>query len=200
MKKLVLVAQSCLTLCDPMNWGSGSSVHGILQARILEWVAFPFSRGSSRPRDWTQVSGIVGRFFTGWAPRLFVRVKLKLESEFSVGEWCAQESIAKGELLEITWSILFFSAAGNIDQMSRWFTYTEKNVTGESYLKAIIGCVVATSLSVECFTYTWLTSVRFEDTDGEGSEWDGPGFRFKALLLIMKTGVFEDGVSGPTVK
>ena len=124
----------------------------------------------------------------------------QLESEFSVGEWCAQESIAKGELLEITWSILFFSAAGNIDQMSRWFTYTEKNVTGESYLKAIIGCVVATSLSVECFTYTWLTSVRFKDTDGEGSEWDGPGFRFKALLLIMKTGVFEDGVSGPTVK
>ena len=60
--------------------------------------------------------------------------------------------------------------------------------------------MVATSLSVECFTYTRLTSVRFEDTDGEGNEWDGPGFRFKALLLIMKTGVFEDGMSGPTVK
>ena len=42
----------------------GSSVHGILQAGILEWVAIPFSRGSSRPRDWTQVSCIAGRFFT----------------------------------------------------------------------------------------------------------------------------------------
>ena len=47
------------TDCDPMHY----SVHGILQARILEWVAIPFSRGSSQPRDWTQISRIVGRFF-----------------------------------------------------------------------------------------------------------------------------------------
>ena len=44
-------------------------VHGILQARILEWVAFPFSMGSSQPRDWTQVSCIAGRFFTSWATK-----------------------------------------------------------------------------------------------------------------------------------
>ena len=56
----VKVAQSCLTLCDPMDY----TVHGILQARILEWVAFPFSRGSSQPRDRTQVSRIAGRCFT----------------------------------------------------------------------------------------------------------------------------------------
>ena len=43
--------------------------HGILQARILEWVAFPFPRGSSQPRDWTQVSYIASRFFTSWATR-----------------------------------------------------------------------------------------------------------------------------------
>ena len=43
--------------------------HGILQARILEWVTFLFSRGSSQPRDWTQVSHIAGRFFTTWATR-----------------------------------------------------------------------------------------------------------------------------------
>ena len=47
----------------------GSSVHGILQARILEWVAVPFSGGSSQPRDRTQVSCIAGRFFTIWATR-----------------------------------------------------------------------------------------------------------------------------------
>ena len=45
------------------------TVHGILQARILEWVAFPFSRGSSQPRDRTQVSYIVGGFFSSWATR-----------------------------------------------------------------------------------------------------------------------------------
>ena len=57
--------QSCLTLCNPMDY----TVHGILQARILEWVAIPFSRGSSPPRDWTQVSQIAGRFFTSWVTR-----------------------------------------------------------------------------------------------------------------------------------
>ena len=59
------VIQSCPTLCDPMDY----TVHGILQARILEWVAFPFSRGSSQPRDRTQVSGIAGGFFTSWATK-----------------------------------------------------------------------------------------------------------------------------------
>ena len=51
--------QLCLTLCDPMDCSHpGSSVHGILQARILEWVAMPFSRGSSQPRDQTHVSHV----------------------------------------------------------------------------------------------------------------------------------------------
>ena len=58
-KVKVLVAQLCLTLCDPMAWSPpGFSVHGILQARILEWVTIPFSRGSSQPSDQTQVSCI----------------------------------------------------------------------------------------------------------------------------------------------
>ena len=64
----VKVFQSCLTLWDPMDCClRGSSVHGILQARILEWIAIPFFRGSSQPWDKTQVSGIAGRFFTIWA-------------------------------------------------------------------------------------------------------------------------------------
>ena len=65
MSLKVKVTQSHLTLCDPMDY----TVHGILQARILEWVAFPFSRGSSPPRNWTQVSHIAGGFFTSWATR-----------------------------------------------------------------------------------------------------------------------------------
>ena len=56
----VKVPQLCLTLCNPMDY----IVHGILQARILEWIPFPFSRGSSQPRDLTHVSRIAGRFFT----------------------------------------------------------------------------------------------------------------------------------------
>ena len=64
----VSVVQSCSTLCNSLHCSfPGSSVQGILQARILEWVASPFSRGSSQPRDQTQVSPIAGRFFTIWA-------------------------------------------------------------------------------------------------------------------------------------
>ena len=61
-------AQSCLILCNPMDYRQPDSpVHGTLQARILEWAAVPFSRGSSQRKDWTQVSCIAGRFF--WATR-----------------------------------------------------------------------------------------------------------------------------------
>ena len=64
------VARSCPTLCNPMDCSlPGSSLHGILQARGLEWVAISFSRGSSRPRDRTQVSRIPGRCFNLWATR-----------------------------------------------------------------------------------------------------------------------------------
>ena len=56
----VKVTQLCLTLCNPVDY----TVHGILQARILEWAAFPFSRGSSQPRDQSQVSHIAGGFST----------------------------------------------------------------------------------------------------------------------------------------
>ena len=58
------------TLCDPMDCSlPGSSVHGIFQARVLEWVAISLSRGSSQPRDWTQVFRTAGRRFTLWATR-----------------------------------------------------------------------------------------------------------------------------------
>ena len=64
------VAQSCPTLCDPMDCSlPGSSVHGIFQAKILEWGAISFFRRSSQPRDRTQVSRIAGRHFTIWATR-----------------------------------------------------------------------------------------------------------------------------------
>ena len=90
----MLVAQSCPTLCDPVDCSPpGSTVHGIFQARILEWVAISFSRGSSWPRDRTQVSCIAGIFFTDWAMReasvqLICRLLLLLLSHFSHVRLC----------------------------------------------------------------------------------------------------------------
>ena len=61
----VLFAQSCLTLCYPLDCSlPGSSVHEILQARIVQWISIPFSKGSSQPQNQTQVFHIAGRFFT----------------------------------------------------------------------------------------------------------------------------------------
>ena len=67
-------------------------IHGIFQARILEWVVFPFSRGSSQPRDQTQVSSIAGRFFTSWATReapVDMNLSLILKTVKDRGAWCA---------------------------------------------------------------------------------------------------------------
>ena len=75
LKVKVLVTQSCPTLCNPMDYNPlDSSVHGILQARILEWVAIPFSKGYSWSRDRTWVSCIAGRLFTIWATREATRL------------------------------------------------------------------------------------------------------------------------------
>ena len=63
------IAQGHLTVKGRHMVWTQSSVHGILQARTLEWVAFPFPRGSSQPRDWTRLSCVAGRFFTSWATR-----------------------------------------------------------------------------------------------------------------------------------
>ena len=67
-------------------WPHG--LNGIHQARVLEWVAFPFSRGSSQPRDWTQVSCIVGRFFTSWT----TREALSPEGPQTVSKWWKKRS------------------------------------------------------------------------------------------------------------
>ena len=81
--------QLCPTFCDPMDCSlPGSSVHGILQARILEWVAMPSSRGSSQSRDQTWVSRITARFFTVWATRETCRSKIPMP----FGMICDQES------------------------------------------------------------------------------------------------------------
>ena len=82
VKAEMLVSQLSKTICDPMDCSPpGSSVHGIFQERVLEWVAIPFSRESSWPRGWTPVSCIAGRFFTIWAPREAHWTEMKVGKE-----------------------------------------------------------------------------------------------------------------------
>ena len=85
----VQVTQSCLTLCDLMDY----TVHGILQARILQWVAFPFSWGSSQPRDQTQVSCLAGGFFINWAygERHSKLVNVKIGNAVKLNAWSGFE-------------------------------------------------------------------------------------------------------------
>ena len=80
----MLATQSCLTHCDPMECSPpDSSVHGILQARIVEWVAISFSRGSSWPKVWTHASCGTDRFFTVWATRKALKVyQCKIKYKF----------------------------------------------------------------------------------------------------------------------
>ena len=100
------IAQSCLTLCNPM----GSTVHGILQAKILQRVAFPFSKGSFQPSDQTQVSRIAGEFFTSWATREAQLLKnLPAMQETPVGFLGASGSSSgegKGYPLQYSWASL----------------------------------------------------------------------------------------------
>ena len=104
MSVKVKVTQSCPTLYDLMNY----TVHGILQARILEWVAFPFSRGSSQPRDQTQVSRTAGGFFTSWVTKGSPRILEWIAYPFSSGSsWPRNQSgvscIASGSFTNLSY-------------------------------------------------------------------------------------------------
>ena len=87
-----LAATSLIWLCNPKDCRlSGSSVNGILQGRILEWVVIPFSRGSSQSSDGIQVSSIAGRFFANWATReAQPKYKIAIKSHLPVTAPCVQ--------------------------------------------------------------------------------------------------------------
>ena len=99
----VKVAQLCPTLCN-------YTVHGILQARILEWVAFPFSRGSSQPRDQTQVSHIAGGLFTSWATREAIVTSKTQQINSSL---ICLLSIVTGQCFQL-FSLILFSSENNV--------------------------------------------------------------------------------------
>ena len=101
----VKVAQLCLTLCDSINY----TVHGVLETRILEWVAFPFSKRSSQPRDWTQVSSITGGFFTNWGTReahaayerYALKFKTQIKSKRMEKDFCAKSKHKTTEVVTL---------------------------------------------------------------------------------------------------
>ena len=98
---LFKVTQSCPTLCDPVDCSPpGSSIHGILQASILEWVAISFSRGSSQLRDRTQVSHTAGRRFNLWATREapFFSTSLLFQSPSETRTPCAPVSLSNNNV------------------------------------------------------------------------------------------------------
>ena len=110
---IVKVAQLCPTLCDPLDY----TVYGTLQATILEWVAYLFTRGSSQPRDWIQVSCIAGRFFTSWATREsegYKREDGEKPDQNTLTEWQPNTSslIPKGSSMDF-WSSPQTNAANN---------------------------------------------------------------------------------------
>ena len=89
-----VVTKSCLNFCDPMKYSPpGSSLHGISQAKILEWIAISISRVSSPPRNWTWVFCIAGRLFTNWVT-------------WEEGLWCSQKQFLSHVLFFLPFLII----------------------------------------------------------------------------------------------
>ena len=141
------VAQSCPTLCNPMDCSlPGSSVHGIFQARVLEWVAISFSRGSSRPRDWTQVSRIVGRHFTIWATREDIEIGIYLMKFVSESENCCPSSTGWSKWSSLKLSVhrlclLPLSLTGLLFSLCLWFSWGKGTWWSHSCLGERWGCI-----------------------------------------------------------
>ena len=133
IKVKVKATQSCPTLCDPMDY----TVHGILQTRILEWVAFPFSRGSSQPRNQTAVSCIAGKFFTNWAIREYKKTRSNSKNR-TVGE---SEILYLQMILKIGQNImfqkLFFTFAFMVCFYEIFFAKSEEGICGKVWKREI---------------------------------------------------------------
>ena len=117
VKVKVKIAQLCLTLCDPIDY----TVHGILQTRILEWVAFPFFRESSQPRDWTQVSGVAGGFFTSWATREAQEI---WSGSLSLLQWIFLAQESNRGLLHCRLIIYQLSYKGSMESINTLYTFS----------------------------------------------------------------------------
>ena len=133
------VAQSCPTLCNSVDYSlPGSSIHGILQARILEWVATAFSRGLSRSKDWTRVSSITGRFLTIW------------DTKKAYGGEVAQSCLTLCNPVDC--NLLGFSVHGILQaRMLEWVAISLSRGSSRPRDRAQVSCIVG-----RCFT-VWVT-------------------------------------------
>ena len=151
-----LLAQSYPALCDPMDCSlPGSSVHGILQARILEWVAISSFRGSSRPRDQTQVSCIAGRFFTIWATKEAEEDKCNSNLKNSTRGFSLQPSGFPN------WYFQYLTSAQNSWWRNEWFhrhlKWTSSEESSWLYLPASrLAPLSSISNQKRATQYTWL--------------------------------------------
>ena len=114
-------AQSCLTLCDPMDCSPpGSSIHEIILARILERVAMPSSRGSSRSKDRTHTSCIAGRLYTIEPPGQLQRLE-DVQGELKIEEKCTERT-------ESSWKLIFKVRVKREEVVTKWYHTTKRNV------------------------------------------------------------------------
>ena len=150
----MLVVQLCPTLCDPMDCIAHQILLSmILQARILEWVAIPFSRGSSWPSDWTWVSCITGRFFTIWAIKKSHRKTFIPCNNIKTHAWCLILSVVNMlHLLSNTLSKWTLGCASR----SHWFLVTCQCPHCE-WTQESSGCLL--SLAEES-VWQWLPAIR----------------------------------------
>ena len=127
-----LVGQSYLTLCDPKDCSlPASSVHGILHARILEWVAMLSSKGSSQPRDQTPVSHIAGGFFTSWATKEAQEILEWVTYPFSRGTSQSRNPTRVSCIAGIFFIYLSHQANTSI-KLGRWFLPKERFSCGST--------------------------------------------------------------------
>ena len=188
----VFVAQLCLTLCDPIDHSlPGSSAHVILQVRILEWIAIPFSRGSSWLRDWTGVSWIAGRFFTVWATRgaqaLYKLAPISRSIFFPHTFPLFEKSTQPQPWLFCVFCVIPDSLT-TADGTTQWFPFSEgkweprqswsaRNETGlrrEDHmvqkLRLEMGCHDKQGLVVPFSTQTWVEAEK-DDLQKKAKEW-----------------------------
>ena len=130
--------------CSP----PGSSVNGILQARILEWVAIPFSGVSSRPRDWTRVSHIAGRFFTISATREDLRMAI---IKIYINSKCFRECEEKETLMHCWWEYKFMQSL-----LRRVWLFLAKLKIELTYEPAIPFLGIYLLLLLSHFSHVWL--------------------------------------------
>ena len=138
------VTQSCPTLCDPMDCSLLGSIHGILQARILEWVHISFSRGSSQPRDRTWVFRTAGRLFTVWATMEAQKCTYLNFKKILLKKKCYH--------LSLQWLIIFLLMEG-LKYCKNYPNVTQRQKVGkccwENGTNWLSQCRVATNLQLE---------------------------------------------------